>query len=128
MKSNFCRHFIQLVFTADPSGRLLKYDPKTKKTTVLLRDLQFPNGVSMSKDGSFFVFCEGSRGRFEYHIPQAYYFCRTARSFFCCAMNLSFSTKVVRLGSGFCSRYKYCTFVRLFWAWYRSVMDIVIQL
>jgi sugar lactone lactonase YvrE len=60
---------MQLVFTAHPSGRLLKYDPKTKETIVLLRDLQFPNGVSMSKDGSFFVFCEGSRGRFEYHIP-----------------------------------------------------------
>ncbi|KAF3323503.1 strictosidine synthase 3-like protein [Carex littledalei] len=57
------RNFMQLVFTADPSGRLLKYDPKTKETTVLLRDLQFPNGVSLSKDGSFFVFCEGSRGR-----------------------------------------------------------------
>jgi len=57
------RNFMQLVFTADPSGRLLKYDPKTKETTVLLRDLQFPNGLSLSKDGSFFVFCEGSRGR-----------------------------------------------------------------
>ncbi|KAJ4790806.1 Strictosidine synthase [Rhynchospora pubera] len=57
------RNFMQLIFTAEPSGRLLKYDPKTKKTTVLLRDLQFPNGVSMSKDGSFFVFCEGSLGR-----------------------------------------------------------------
>ncbi|KAJ3673260.1 hypothetical protein LUZ60_006634 [Juncus effusus] len=57
------RNFMQLVFTADPSGRLLKYNPKTKETTVLIRDLQFPNGVSMSKDKSFFVFCEGVRGR-----------------------------------------------------------------
>lgn len=42
----------------------MKYNPQTKETTVLHRNLQFPNGVSMSKDGSFFVFCEGSRGRF----------------------------------------------------------------
>ncbi|KAK1309811.1 hypothetical protein QJS10_CPA08g00003 [Acorus calamus] len=57
------RNFMQLVFTADNSGRLLKYSPSTKETTVLLQGLQFPNGVSMSKDKSFFVFCEGSRGR-----------------------------------------------------------------
>ncbi|XP_020705201.1 protein STRICTOSIDINE SYNTHASE-LIKE 3 [Dendrobium catenatum] len=57
------RHFIQLVFTAEPSGRLLKYNSVTKETTVLLRDLQFPNGVSLSKDRSFFVFNEGNRGR-----------------------------------------------------------------
>jgi sugar lactone lactonase YvrE len=54
---------MQLVLSGDPSGRLLKYNPQTKETTVLHRNLQFPNGVSMSKDGSFFVFCEGSRGR-----------------------------------------------------------------
>lgn len=57
------RNFMQLVFTGEPSGRLLKYNPVTKETTVLLRNLQFPNGVSMSKDKSFFVFSEGSRGR-----------------------------------------------------------------
>lgn len=57
------RNFIQLVFTAEPSGRLLKYNAVTKETTVLLRNLQFPNGVSLSKDGSFFVFCDGLRGR-----------------------------------------------------------------
>ncbi|EHA8588532.1 protein STRICTOSIDINE SYNTHASE-LIKE 3 [Cocos nucifera] len=57
------RNFMQLVFSGEPSGRLLKYNPVTKETIVLLRNLQFPNGVSLSKDGSFFVFCEGSRGR-----------------------------------------------------------------
>ena len=72
-RSNFYRNFLQLVFTADPSGRLLKYDPKTKETTVLLRDLQFPNGVSLSKDGSFFVFCEGMRGRLALY-PKTCYF------------------------------------------------------
>ncbi|XP_058105708.1 protein STRICTOSIDINE SYNTHASE-LIKE 3 [Magnolia sinica] len=57
------RNFMQLVFSAEDSGRLLKYNTVTKETTVLLRNLQFPNGVSMSKDKSFFVFCEGSLGR-----------------------------------------------------------------
>lgn len=57
------RNFLQLVFTSEPSGRLLKYDPATKETTVLLRNLMFPNGVSLSKDGSFLVLCEGSLGR-----------------------------------------------------------------
>jgi sugar lactone lactonase YvrE len=57
------RNFMQLVFSGDDSGKVLKYDPTTKKTTVLVKNLQFPNGVSLSKDGSFFVFCEGSVGR-----------------------------------------------------------------
>lgn len=54
---------MQLVFSAEDTGRVLKYDPTTKQTTVLLRNLQFPNGLSLSKDKSFFVFCEGSVGR-----------------------------------------------------------------
>ncbi|GFP89457.1 protein strictosidine synthase-like 3 [Phtheirospermum japonicum] len=59
------RNFLQLVFTGDDSGRVLKYDPNTKETTVLIQNLQFPNGLSMSKDGSFFVFCEGAIGRYD---------------------------------------------------------------
>ncbi|PKA51270.1 Strictosidine synthase 3 [Apostasia shenzhenica] len=62
------RNFIQLAFTAEPSGRLLKYNPTTNETMVLLQDLQFPNGVSMSKDGSFIVFAELSRARFSIQI------------------------------------------------------------
>ncbi|KAL5765379.1 hypothetical protein ACOSP7_015996 [Xanthoceras sorbifolium] len=57
------RNFLQLVFSAEDTGRVLKYDPATKQTTVLVRNLQFPNGLSLSKDKSFFVFCEGSVGR-----------------------------------------------------------------
>uniref|UniRef100_A0A7N0TI13 Strictosidine synthase conserved region domain-containing protein n=1 Tax=Kalanchoe fedtschenkoi TaxID=63787 RepID=A0A7N0TI13_KALFE len=57
------RNFIQLVFSAESTGRVLKYDPVTKQTTVLQRNLQFPNGITLSKDGSFFVFCEGAVGR-----------------------------------------------------------------
>ncbi|CAL0324284.1 unnamed protein product [Lupinus luteus] len=57
------RNFIQLVFSGEPSGRVLKYNSGTKETSVLVRNVQFPNGISLSKDGSFFVFCEGSIGR-----------------------------------------------------------------
>ncbi|XP_057954346.1 protein STRICTOSIDINE SYNTHASE-LIKE 3-like [Malania oleifera] len=57
------RNFMQLVFSAEDSGRVLKYNPATKETIVLLLNLQFPNGLSLSKDGSFFVFCESSIGR-----------------------------------------------------------------
>ncbi|KAL5545196.1 hypothetical protein UlMin_008980 [Ulmus minor] len=57
------RNFLQLVFSGESSGRVLKYNPNTKQTTVLVRNLQFPNGLSLSKDGSFFVYCEGSLGR-----------------------------------------------------------------
>ncbi|XP_071706138.1 protein STRICTOSIDINE SYNTHASE-LIKE 3-like [Rutidosis leptorrhynchoides] len=57
------RNFLQLIFFGEDSGRVLKYDPITKKITVLVRNLQFPNGVSLSKDKSFFVYAEGCRGR-----------------------------------------------------------------
>lgn len=57
------RNFMQLVFSGDDSGKVLKFNPATKETTVLVRNVQFPNGISLSKDGSFFVFCEGSIGR-----------------------------------------------------------------
>lgn len=35
------------------NGRFLKYDPKTKETTSLIRDLCFANGVALSPDESF---------------------------------------------------------------------------
>ncbi|XP_057455871.1 protein STRICTOSIDINE SYNTHASE-LIKE 3-like [Lotus japonicus] len=57
------RNFVQLVLSGDDTGKVVKYDPTTKETTVLLRNIQFPNGISLSKDGSFFVFCEGLVGR-----------------------------------------------------------------
>jgi len=36
-----------------PHGRLLAYDPKSKTTRVLLNDLYFANGVTLSPDESF---------------------------------------------------------------------------
>lgn len=38
-----------------PHGRLLRYDPATGKTEVLLRDLYFANGVAVSPDGEYLL-------------------------------------------------------------------------
>lgn len=56
---------MQLIFAGEDSGRVLKYDPKTKETTVLVENVHFANGLSLSKDGSFFLFCDGAVGRYE---------------------------------------------------------------
>lgn len=41
-----------------PHGRLLRYNPKTRKTEVLLRDLYFPNGVAVSPQGDYVLLNE----------------------------------------------------------------------
>lgn len=46
-----------------PHGRLLKYDPQTKATTALLKDLYFANGVALSRDESFVAVNETYRYR-----------------------------------------------------------------
>jgi len=50
-------------FTADllehgPNGRFFAYDPRTKTTHTLLRDLSFSNGVAVSSDQSFALIVE----------------------------------------------------------------------
>ncbi|CAA7019320.1 unnamed protein product [Microthlaspi erraticum] len=54
-------NFQQCVFDileGKPHGRLMSFDPTTRVTRVLLRDLYFANGVSMSPDQTHLVFCE----------------------------------------------------------------------
>ena len=41
-----------------PHGRLMSFDPSTKQTQVLVRDLYFANGVALSPANDFLVFCE----------------------------------------------------------------------
>ncbi|TGN38279.1 SMP-30/gluconolactonase/LRE family protein [Marinobacter confluentis] len=41
-----------------PHGRLLRYDPATGKTEVLLRNLYFANGVAVSPDGEYLLMNE----------------------------------------------------------------------
>lgn len=43
---------------ARPNGRLLKYDPASNTTTLLLPDLFFANGVALSTDQDFLIVCE----------------------------------------------------------------------
>lgn len=51
------------VLEGRPNGRLLKYDPSTRATSVLATNLYFPNGVAVSLDQSFLVFCETTKVR-----------------------------------------------------------------
>ncbi|MBT8420433.1 MAG: SMP-30/gluconolactonase/LRE family protein [Gammaproteobacteria bacterium] len=48
---------------AKPHGRLLSYNPDTKETKVLLRDLYFANGVALSQNEDFVVVNETYRYR-----------------------------------------------------------------
>lgn len=41
------------VLEHQPNGRFMSYDPRTKETRILLRDLYFANGVAVSPDQSF---------------------------------------------------------------------------
>ncbi|KAL5720713.1 hypothetical protein ACHQM5_013356 [Ranunculus cassubicifolius] len=38
-------NFMQLLFAAEDTGRVLKYNPVSKETTVLVANSQFPNGL-----------------------------------------------------------------------------------
>ncbi|XP_077246812.1 protein STRICTOSIDINE SYNTHASE-LIKE 6-like isoform X2 [Tasmannia lanceolata] len=52
-----------------PHGRLLSFDPSTNETRVLVGDLYFANGVALSPQQDFLVFCETPMARCRrYHI------------------------------------------------------------
>jgi len=51
------------LFEARPHGRLLRYDPASRRTTVLLRDLYFANGVALSRAEDFVLVNETYRYR-----------------------------------------------------------------
>ncbi|EXB44955.1 Strictosidine synthase [Morus notabilis] len=57
------RVWLLSVLTGDRTGRLIQYDPHTKKTTVLVRGLAFPDGVALSNDNSFLLFAESTTMR-----------------------------------------------------------------
>jgi sugar lactone lactonase YvrE len=46
-------HLKDDVLEHQPNGRFMAYDPRTKRTRVLLKDLYFANGVAVSPDQSF---------------------------------------------------------------------------
>lgn len=55
--------FVRDVLEGRPYGRLLSYDPVSKRTQVLLTHLYFPNGVAVSPDQNYLLFCETSMRR-----------------------------------------------------------------
>nr|KYP35928.1 Adipocyte plasma membrane-associated protein [Cajanus cajan] len=46
-----------------PHGRFMNYNPETKNVTVLARNLYFPNGVVVSSDQHFVIYCETIKKR-----------------------------------------------------------------
>lgn len=48
---------------SDPSGRVIKFNIKTKLSEVLLDGLSFVNGMELSPDGEYLLLCETGRAR-----------------------------------------------------------------
>ncbi len=57
------KHYIDDLLETRPYGRFMVYDPETKNTTVLMRDLYFSNGVALSADEDFVLINETWRYR-----------------------------------------------------------------
>ncbi|XVE87515.1 hypothetical protein DITRI_Ditri18aG0124100 [Diplodiscus trichospermus] len=55
--------FIWDTLEGRPYGRLLSFDPVSKRTRVLLSDLYFANGIAVSPDQHYLVFCETNMRR-----------------------------------------------------------------
>ncbi|KAI3704485.1 hypothetical protein L1987_74706 [Smallanthus sonchifolius] len=51
-------NFMFDILEGRPYGRFMSYDPSTKETKVIARDLYCANGVEMSPDQNFVIFCE----------------------------------------------------------------------
>jgi sugar lactone lactonase YvrE len=62
-KFAFCRDHHRILLETETTGRLLRYDPETGQTAVLLTGLSFPNGVQLSRDQSFLLMTETANCR-----------------------------------------------------------------
>ena len=69
-------HFF-ILLEGESTGRLLRYDPPTKTTHVVLEGLAFPNGVQISKDQSFLLFTETTNCRSTNYLPNWFQVCVT---------------------------------------------------
>ncbi|KAL0404828.1 UNVERIFIED_CONTAM: protein STRICTOSIDINE SYNTHASE-LIKE 2 [Sesamum radiatum] len=66
------RNYVSVIISGDDTGRLMKFDPITKKTTLLLNNLKFPNGIALSKNGDFLLFVETTTCRlFKFWLKSA---------------------------------------------------------
>uniref|UniRef100_A0A0P4WRE4 Strictosidine synthase conserved region domain-containing protein n=1 Tax=Scylla olivacea TaxID=85551 RepID=A0A0P4WRE4_SCYOL len=54
--SHLCDSMTEMM--SDPSGRIIRFDPKTGTNTVLVRNVHFANGVQLSPDQDFLIFSE----------------------------------------------------------------------
>ncbi|KAI4314634.1 hypothetical protein L6164_027522 [Bauhinia variegata] len=52
------KEFIFDILEGKPHGRLISYNPATKKTTLLASNLYFANGIVVSPDQTYVIFCE----------------------------------------------------------------------
>ncbi|KAG0608597.1 hypothetical protein M758_8G117900 [Ceratodon purpureus] len=52
---------------ARPNGRIVVFDPASKSTHILLNDLYFPNGITISRDDSYLLFAETTTSRIRKH-------------------------------------------------------------
>ncbi|KAF8378502.1 hypothetical protein HHK36_029844 [Tetracentron sinense] len=55
--------YMVIILSGDKTGRLMKYDPRSKEVTVLQNGLAFANGVALSKDNSFVLVAETTTKR-----------------------------------------------------------------
>jgi len=57
---------------ASANGRVLHYDPKTKKTSTLVDYMYFPNGIQLSKDEDFLIISQATKYNIiKYHLKGA---------------------------------------------------------
>lgn len=63
------KKLLYTVLEHENTGRILKFDPKTHKTTVLMEGLHLPNGVQISHDKKSLLVCELCMHRvLKYHL------------------------------------------------------------
>ena len=64
-KMNFSfRSHVFILLEGEATGRLLRYDPTTKSTSVVVTGLTFANGVQISKDETFLLVAETTKCRY----------------------------------------------------------------
>ncbi|RAL39989.1 hypothetical protein DM860_008129 [Cuscuta australis] len=57
------REYLKSFNRGERTGRVLAYHARDKRVRVLYRGLAFPNGIALSRDGSFLVVAEGGTRR-----------------------------------------------------------------
>jgi len=68
--SSFSDYLVDII--GEPTGRLIKYNPKTKKSEVLVKGLRFANGVQLSRNEDFIVISETGLGKIlKHHLTGA---------------------------------------------------------